>query len=76
MGISFNKSVLFTPSFLLITFATRTISFFSGGVMDDDPLFKMYEAQAIAVEKQAEIDKLEREKDELQKRMRRLELDK
>lgn len=44
--------------------------------MDDDPLFKMYEAQAIAVEKQAEIDKLEREKDELQKRMRRLELGK
>ena len=41
--------------------------------MEDDPVLKMYEAQAIIIEKDAEISKLEREnadKEELILRMR------
>lgn len=42
--------------------------------MEDDPVLKMYEAQAIAVEKQEEIDRLKGEKEELEERLRSLEL--
>lgn len=42
--------------------------------MSDDPLLQMYEAQAIAIEQQAVIDRLEREKEEMAERLRRLEL--
>lgn len=38
----------------------------------DDPVLKMYEAQAIAIEKQAEIEKLKKDKDELIELMKRL----
>ena len=42
--------------------------------MSDDPVMKMYEAQAIAMEKQDEIDRLNKEKDELEERVRRVDL--
>lgn len=46
---------------------------FSALKMEDDPVMKMYEAQAIAIEKQEEIDRLNRKKDELEERLRRFE---
>ena len=42
--------------------------------MNNEDKLVMYEAQAIAVEKQIELNKLKREKEELAERLRRLEL--
>ena len=42
--------------------------------MDDDPLMQMYEAQAIAIEKQLEIHKLKMEKEELEEKLKQYEL--
>lgn len=44
--------------------------------MNDDDKLAMYEAMAIAVEKQTEINRLNRENEKLLERLRRLELDK
>ena len=44
--------------------------------MSDDPVMQMYEAQAIAVEQQMEINRLKREKEELEERLRRVDLGK
>ena len=37
--------------------------------MSDDPLMAMHEAQAIAIEKQLEIDRLKSEKEELEEKL-------
>lgn len=56
------------------TFSHLNLLFWPSFQMDNDPTLKMYEAQAIAIEKQQEINKLKKEKEELEERLRRWEL--
>lgn len=44
--------------------------------MAEDAVMKMYEAQAIAIEKEAEADRLKRENEELVDELRRLRVEK